>query len=527
MHSTAPSQTEQSQLAPQATSPRAIPLRWALPGAVVGGVALDLAYPSVGWWPLAIPSVVVILVSLIGRTARGALLVGGVYGGTFYLRHLDWVGSFLGPTPWLALAALQTAIVAVGCVLITWTYGWGERRLRARWSRLLLLPLIVGSAWLLRETVAGAWPYTGFPWARLGVTQSNGPLLEIVSWTGVSGLTFLLVAVCAAGVQAVREWNTAGLRGAIMPTVLLGALALAPQFPTTVTGSFTVGWVQGNGPSGYFDQRAPGDILASHVDATAELADEDLDLVVWPEGSVDSDPLRNARAGRVLDEVASTVGAPVLVNAATQRAGATFNTSLLWDRTASPQVHDKRNPVPFGEYVPDRWLYEAIAPDLVGLIQREYSPGSNPPVVTVDGVRVGLAICFDVIYDRVVREGIDAGAEVLIFQTNNADFRGTDENVQQLAFARMRAVETGRAAINVSTVGTSQAIAADGSIIDALPINTTAASVTTLPLHQGITPAILLGDAIEVILATAGIVLCFVISIRARYKNPRTSERHS
>ena len=103
------------------------------------------------------------------------------------------------------------------------------------------------------------------------------------------------------------------------------------------------------------------------------------------------------------------------------------------------RLRQKVNPVPFGEYVPDRWFYELIVPDLVGLIQREYTPGSNPPLVQVGDVGVGLAICFDVIYDAVIWDGARAGAEVFVFQTNNADFRGTDENLQQLAFARMRA----------------------------------------------------------------------------------------
>ena len=52
-----------------------------------------------------------------------------------------------------------------------------------------------------------------------------------------------------------------------------------------------------------------------------------------------------------------------------------------------------------------------------------------------------------------------------MFQTNNADFRGTDENLQQLAVARIRAVETGRTVVNVSTVGTSQIIRPDGSTL--------------------------------------------------------------
>src|SRR5690606_14501545 len=122
------------------------------------------------------------------------------------------------------------------------------------------------------------------------------------------------------------------------------------------------------------------------------------------------------------------------------------------DGTAE-QLHDKRHPVPFGEYVPNRDFFYQLAPDLIGLIGREYTPGTNAPFVKAGDVGVGLAICFDVIYDEVIREGVQAGAQVLVFQTNNADFRGTDENLQQLAFARMRAIETGRSVVNVSTVG--------------------------------------------------------------------------
>ena len=122
-----------------------------------------------------------------------------------------------------------------------------------------------------------------------------------------------------------------------------------------------------------------------------------------------------------------------------------------------------------GEYVPDRWFYEMLAPDLIGLIQREYTPGTNPPFFDAGGIGVGLAICFDVIYDDVIWTSARGGVQVYMFQTNNADFRGTDENLQQLAFARMRAIETGRSVVNLSTVGTSQVIAPDHASAPAAP----------------------------------------------------------
>src|SRR5690606_1758314 len=85
-------------------------------------------------------------------------------------------------------------------------------------------------------------------------------------------------------------------------------------------------------------------------------------------------------------------------------------------------------------------------------------------------------------------EGLRGGAKVLVFQTNNADFRGTDENLQQLAFARMRAIETGRWVVNVSTVGTSQIIRADGSTVSSLGADEAGALLEDVELRTGRTP---------------------------------------
>ena len=139
-------------------------------------------------------------------------------------------------------------------------------------------------------------------------------------------------------------------------------------------------------------------------------------------------------------------------------------------------------------------------------------------MVTVGGVPVGLAICFDVIYDTVIWDAVRAGAEVFVFQTNNADFRGTDENLQQLAFARMRAIETGRAVVNVSTVGTSQVITPDGTTVDSIGVDTAGASISTVPLRTGLTPAVILGPWLTalIVLAAAGALPAAWFSHRAR-----------
>lgn len=483
-------------------------LRTALPLAVVAGILLDLSTPDVGWWPLAFISVALSLATLIGRSIGGALAVGLLFGTSFYTLHLAWVGQFLGPVPRLALSGLETLLLGLGAIPLALAYRWTHRLPRRGAIQIVVVSVMIGGLWTAREVAVGSWPYSGFPWARLGMTQVNGPFPEAASWIGVTGLSFLVAVTCAALVQWIRAGGLTFPQGALFAVAIIGVLAVTPQFPTTSAGTFTVGWVQGNGPSGYFDDKTPGDILQAYSSATEPLYGKPMDLVVWPEGAVDSDPLRDRDTAMRLDQIATTAGAPLLVNAATTRGERTFNTSILWTPDAGePQLHDKVNPVPFGEYVPDRWLYEKIAPDLVGLIQREYTPGTNPPIVTVGTTRVGLAICFDVIFDDVIRAGIESGAELFVFQTNNADFRGSDENLQQLAFARMRAIETGRTVINVSTVGTSQVIDPAGATVDTIGVDVAAANITTVPLRTGLTAGVVLGSWLSRLVPVAALVL--------------------
>ncbi len=134
----------------------------------------------------------------------------------------------------------------------------------------------------------------------------------------------------------------------------------------------------------------------------------------------------------------------------------------------------------------------------------------------LDDVGIGLAICFDVIFDDVIWAGARQGAQVYLLQSNNGDFRGTDENLQQAAFARMRAIETGRAVINVSTTGTSQAIAPDGTVLDVLDADIAGARITTVPLRTGITPAVIGGYWIAGLIAGGSAISLIVLGFAAR-----------
>ncbi len=507
-----------------------LPLWAAVVAAGIAGWLLTLAFPAISWWPMAFVAIPLALLTLIGRRVRGALLVGFAFGLVFFLVNVSFTARYLGPVPWLALSVLEAILTALAAVPIALAYRWTPRVLPGRWARLVALPVLVAGLWTARELLLGTFPYGGFPWGRVGISQANGPLIGLVSWIGVAGLGFVVVLACAMAIEYVRVVRVGRVRAALPVAAVVVVLVAVPAFPTTDAGTIRVGAVQGNGPAGYFDERDRDDVMNAQLEATAPLIGEELDVLLWPEGGMDTDPLRDVSTARTLDLLAWRVDAPLLVSAVTQRGEQYFNSALLWkaDGDDPAQTYDKRHPVPFGEYVPDRWLYNFFAPDLIGLIQREYSPGTASPVFDVGGVAVGLAICFDVIYDDVIRDGARGGAEVFMFQTNNADFRGTDENLQQLAFARVRAIETGRAVVNLSTVGTSQIIAPDGSEIAGLPVDTAGALLEDVPLRTGLTPAVVLGTAIDAVLGWGSLLALVAVGLalrRVRATGPAVS-RH-
>jgi len=278
--------------------------------------------------------------------------------------------------------------------------------------------------------------------------------------------------------------------------------------------------VQGNGKAAYFDTRDRGDLLQAQLEATKPLYGEELDLVVWPEGGTDISPLSNTYAAAAFDYVVDRAGAPLISGDITERDGNVYNSQLLWmPGEGVVDIYDKRHPIPFGEYVPNREFWSLFAPDLIGLIARDYSIGTTDMVFDVDGVTVGVNICFDIVDDQILTESIEQGAQVIVASSNNADFGRTDESAQQLAMARIRALELGRSVVNISTVGLSAIIGPDGRTIAEVEWYTPATMIEDVPLSNSITPAVIWGREIEWLVSGIGLGAVVVAAVFGRRRN--------
>jgi apolipoprotein N-acyltransferase len=478
-------------------------LPWRTLLAVLGGLAMVLAFPSPGLLPLVVLGPAALTLAAHGRRFRSGAWLGLVTGVAFFVPLLSWTGTYVGAFPWLALAivqALYLALLGGATAVVSRLPGW---------------PVWIAALWVAQEALRGRAPFGGFPWGRLGLSQTDGPLLSLAAYGGVPLVSFavallgtLLASAVLAGRRAPRALAVRLVAAAAV--VLVGALAWLPlPGPSLTEGgpTATVAVIQGDVPRAGLDFNAQRRaVLDNHVQRTLELAEAvaageqpQPDLVLWPENSSDIDPYTNADAARQIDRAAAAIGVPVLVGAVVDGPGRFLsNTAIVWDPEDGPgETYVKRHPVPFGEYIPYRSFFRMFS-DQVDLVRRDFASGDEVGLLDVGGTQVGDLICFEVVYDGLVSDVADAG--MLVVQTNNATFGHTDESAQQLAISRLRAVEHGRTVAIASTSGISAVIAPDGSVVRSSELFTPDVFVEEIAQRDGRTLATRLGSGPEWVL---------------------------
>jgi apolipoprotein N-acyltransferase len=522
--------------------------------ALAGGLALDAAFPPVGFWPLAAAGPALLVLALWRRSLRGSFLIGVVFGLALFVPLLSWVVN-VAWYAWAALAGVDTLIFAVTAV--------GQRLL----LRLRLWPLAVAGWWVAAESLRDRWPYGGFPWGRLVMSQAGAPTERWVAVGGPYLLTFLiaLVGACLAGLilgpagarntgardarapdtrapdtrardtrardtgaRDTRARDTGardGWRGwgggrALPAAGLLGAAGLAlagPLLPVDGaapgTATAEVAAVQGNVPRARNlpDLLRADTVTANHAAATEQLAARVRAgraaapaVVIWPENSTDQDPDYDPYVYATISQAVSAINRPVLVGAILQNP--VRNAGQLWEPTVGPvQDYVKRQLVPFGETIPLRSFVDMFT-SLPSLQPVNFTPGHRAVVFHVGRIAIGDVICYEVGFDGLVSSEVAAGANLLTVQTNDADFEldgQTGESLQQLAMARIRAVEHDRAVVVASTTGVSAIIAPDGQLIEQTGLWQRAEIEARVPLRTGRTLADRLGGWPEAILTGA------------------------
>ena len=481
-------------------------LPWALLAAVAGGLALTAAFPPVGAWPLAPLGPALLVLALQGRRLRSSLLAGLLFGLALFVPLLSWLIN-VAWYAWAALAIAEAVIFALLCA--------GQRVLLS----LRAWPVAVAGWWVAAEALRARWPYA-FPWGRLAMSQAGSPAAP---WAAIGGAPLLTFVLALAGSTLAWLVLAPGPAGGVLRRRAVPALAFAGAAGLALAGALlpldpvpagsptaTVAAIQGNVPHA---RNLPALLRASTVTANHAAATERLaaqvraglrpapDLVIWPENATDLDPRFYPQVYATIAGAVHAIGRPVLVGEVLQDPQR--NAGQLWTPAHGPgPVYVKRQLVPFGESIPFRGLLSHIT-SLVALQPHDFTPGHRPVVFRAGPIRLGDVICYEVGFDGLVSSEVKAGANLLAVQTNDASFevdgqRG--ESLQQLAMARIRAVESDRAVVVASTTGVSAIIAPDGTVLAHSGTWRQAVLEARVPLLHTITLATRLGAWPELVI---------------------------
>jgi apolipoprotein N-acyltransferase len=400
-----------------------------------------------------------------------------------------------------AIAGLLIAYLALFPAAFAWALHVLLRQYGAR--GLLLAP----AAWVATEYGRLAL-FGGFPWVLLGYSQTPVlPVAQVASVAGVFGLSGLVAAVSTAAAWLVVG---SGRSRVVAPLAAAGAVALLAAWGTarlddnalvTAGRPLRVGLVQGNvAQDDKWEPALATEIFQRYLRLTRRAIDGGARFVLWPESAT---PFNFGAPGpetETLRELARTSGAAMLIGSDQWEPGRggvppkVYNAAFLLEADGQVGgVYRKVHLVPFGEYVPLKPLLFFAAP-LVQAVS-DFSPGAEATPLPLGERRVSTAICYEVVYPGLIRDGVVRGSELLTTITNDAWFGRSSAPWQHFEMATLRAVEEGRYLVRAANTGISGVVDPYGRVVMTSPLFVEGAWTADVRLLDGRTLYSRTGDA--------------------------------
>jgi apolipoprotein N-acyltransferase len=470
------------------------------------GVVMAAALPPWGWWPLAFAALVGLdrlIADAVWRTRfRRGLLVGlGLY-----FPSLAWMLDLTAPG-YVVASAAYAALLGVACAIV-------PASAPGRW---VALPGAIAVLELLRWS----WPFGGVPLSNLAVGQVAGPLAPVLRLGGALLLVEVTVIAGVALAAAMhRRWLAAGVAAVV---VTGGVLAAAAGPRGEQVGTLDVALVQGGGRQGTrASETNEREVFERQLTASGDV-ETPVDLVVWPEDVVDvDDPVAETREGRELRDLARQLETPLVVGVV-EDAGPDNFTNAAVALDADGEIvdrYDKVHLVPFGEYVPLKWLIEPLGGG-TDLTSRDALMGDGPAELDTPAGHLSVAISWEIFFGDRVREGVERGAEVVLNPTNGSSFTGTLVQTQQVATSRMRAIENDRSVLQVAPTGFTAIVGPDGTVHERSSISEATVLQGTVELREGTTLYTRVGLLPAWIVALVSLGLGWATALRDRRRDRR------
>lgn len=448
-------------------------------------------------------------------TAKQAAISAWLYGLGLQCSGVSWIYYSLhvhGSAP-VIFAVLLIFLLCCYLSIYTALSAYTVNRFLPE-SASLRLMVFYPASWVLFEWLQG-YVMTGFAWMQLGYTQIDLPLAGFAPVLGnhaVGGL----IAFCAGALALVimqlgqKDYRAASV--IIVPVLLLwvaGGLLKTIDWTQPDGDAIRVSVVQGNIPQKdkwKLHMKKPTMDMYRQL----SLAQQDVDLIIWPETAVPSYHYRVQPYIRQLHEEMKQRETDLLLGIFIKNdKGRVLNSVVNLDGDA----YHKRHLVPLGEFIPLRFLIEFFN-KFVKIPMSDIASGEeDQPLLIAAGVPLGINICFEEAFARDVIRDLPE-AKILVNVSNDAWFEDSIEPHQHHAIARMRALEAGRYMIRSTNTGITSFIGPHGEVIKQLPQFERAVLKGSVQPLTGATPFVRWGDWL--IIGLCGLLLLVYAVIKRR-----------
>lgn len=397
--------------------------------AVLTLVTFHLGYLVPGGWPILLfPLALLPLLRL--PTSRAAFYTGLGLGLALYAPHLGFFYTIFGPVAgllWLVLAFWLAVFLGVGRSL--------ANRLPTIW-----LIAAIPTLWLGLEYFRSELYYLRFSWLNLGYALSN-PLappslprfLNVVGIYGLGFLSFFAATVVWFLPHPIR-WL-----GLVLPAILIPSTRM--QSPSTHPA-----------PPGHIiefagaqTENAPDFEILGVLDRLAATY-TDAQIFILPEYAIQGEP------DLVLRDWCRRHQRHLILGGRQGLDGGRFhNTAFVIGPTGDIVFRQAKS-------VPIQFFDDGV-------------PASSQSIWKSPWGAIGLAICYDLSYSRVIDGLVRAGAEALIVPTMDTISWGAYQHALHARIAPTRAVEYGLPIVRIASSGISQGVDRTGCVTTSSPFS--------------------------------------------------------
>ena len=477
-----------------------------------GAVAVT-AFAPFGWYPVIFLSLLLLFNQWLHDTPRQSFRHGFLFGLGFFGAGVSWVYNSIhvfGHVP-----AVGAFSVTFGLVILLSLYpallGYLLGRI-AHTKHWLTLVIAFPAGWVISEWLR-SWVLTGFPWLNIANSQADSPLAGFLPVSGVYGTDWIIALLSMLVLMALRGQRRVTSLLLVCVIVISGVALQRVEWVSPRGEPLSVSLVQGN--ISQDDKWAPENLLSTfrhYADLT--FTDSVSDLTVWPETAIPAfhDQVNETYIAYLEGELKKygtslLTGIPVL-----DRQNWEYYNAVI-TLGGAQAFYYKQHLVPYGEYLPLRWLI-GHALDALAVPNADFSKGeAAQPLLQAAGYPVATSICYEVVFgEQIIRDLPEAA--MLVNVSNDAWFGDSLAPHQHLEMARIRALESGRYMLRATNTGISAIINNKGKITrQSKQFETTVVTDTVIPL-QGATPYVRIGNSPIILLAFACLLLCGVYGHR-------------